>query len=67
MLCIFMYPFYVNCSVNVLYLYMVRLGPTIVGKVRGTNALTIIIIIIITTFVVFECQKIHVSLELVST
>ena len=48
----------------VLYLYMVRIGPTIVGKVRGTNAL---MIIIITTFVVFECQKIHVSLELVST
>ena len=31
---------------------MIRLGPTIVGKVRGTNALIIIIIIIIVIIII---------------
>ena len=38
-----------------LYLYMVRLGPTIVGIVRGTNAL--IIIIINYTYLVFAFES----------
>ena len=31
---------------------MVRLGPTIVGKVRGTNALIIIFVIIIVIIII---------------
>ena len=46
-----------------LYLYMVRLGPTIVGKVRGTNALIIIITLYYYTFDANDWKEIGLILQ----